>query len=52
MDTEKEDNSFLTTLRKDGRLTVPKDLRDIRGWKRGDKLHILKIRKVERGEVE
>lgn len=52
MDTEKEEISFIATLRKDGRLTIPKDLRDIRGWKRGDKLHITKVRKVERGEVE
>ena len=52
MDTEKEEISFVATIRKDGRLTIPKDLRDIFGLKRGDKLHITKIRKVELGEVE
>jgi len=49
---EKEEISFIATLRKDGRLTIPKDLRDIFGLKRGDKLHITNIRKLEMGELE
>jgi len=53
MEAKKDEiKGFYATMRKDGRVTVPKDYREARDLKTGDKLEIIDIRKIEPGEVE
>ena len=53
METKKDEiKGFYATMRKDGRVTVPKDYREARDLKTGDKVQIIELRKAEPGEVE
>jgi len=53
MEAKKEEvKGFYATIRKDGRVTLPKDYREALGLKIGDKVQIIELRKIEPGEVE
>ena len=53
MEKKKEKvEGFYATVRKDGRVTLPKDYREALGLKTGDRIQIIELRKIEPGEVE